>query len=110
MRLQKAIGSGDLPPYRPCGAGNGNRSFPSSATRRRYAGSLHDQDACKHAHAAAQDHQNRGHFPNDEAASKLLYLALRKIDKDWKMLPITSKQAASQFAILFGERFTDAIG
>ncbi len=53
--------------------------------------------------------KNRGHFPNDEAASKLLYLALRNIQKNWKMPPIVWKQAANQFAILFGERFTNAL-
>lgn len=53
--------------------------------------------------------KNRGHFPTDEAASKLLFLALRNIEKDWKMPPRTWKQAANQFAILFGERFTNAI-
>lgn len=53
--------------------------------------------------------KNRGHFPSDEAASKLLYLALRNIEKDWKMPPVTWKQAANQFAILFGERFTNAL-
>lgn len=31
--------------------------------------------------------KNRGHFPNDEAASKLIYLALRDIARDWKMPP-----------------------
>jgi putative transposase len=36
-------------------------------------------------------------------------LALRNIEKDWKMPPITWKQAANQFAILFGERFTNAM-
>jgi transposase-like protein len=53
--------------------------------------------------------KNRGHFPNDEAASKLLFLALRNIEKDWKMPPVTWKQAANQFAILYGERFTSAL-
>lgn len=53
--------------------------------------------------------QNRGHFPSDEAASKLLYLALRNIEKDWKMPPTTWKHAANQFAILFGERFMNAL-
>jgi transposase-like protein len=53
--------------------------------------------------------KNRGHFPSDEAATKLLYLALRHIEKDWKMPPVTWKQAANQFAILFGERFTNAL-
>ena len=53
--------------------------------------------------------KNRGHFPSDEAATKLLYLALRNIVKDWKMPPRTWKEAANQFAIMFGERFTAAL-
>ena len=53
--------------------------------------------------------KNRGHFPSDEAASKLLYLALRYIEKDWKMPPMTWMQAVNQFAILFGERFTNGL-
>jgi len=53
--------------------------------------------------------KNRGHFPSDEAASKLLFLALRNIEKDWKMPQRTWKLAANQFAIMFGERFTNAI-
>jgi transposase-like protein len=50
----------------------------------------------------------RGHFPSDEAATKLLFLALRNIEEDWKMPPQTWKQASNQFAIMFGERFTNA--
>jgi transposase-like protein len=50
--------------------------------------------------------KNRGHFPNDEAATKLIWLALRNITKDWKMPPITWRAAKTQFAILFGDRFT----
>ena len=50
--------------------------------------------------------KNRGHFPSDEAATKLLFLALRNITKDWSMPPRTWKEAANQFAIIFGERFT----
>jgi transposase-like protein len=53
--------------------------------------------------------KNRGHFPSDEAASKLLYLALRHIEKDWKMRPMTWKQAVNQFAILSGERVTNGL-
>jgi transposase-like protein len=49
--------------------------------------------------------KNRGHFPSDEAATKLIYLALRNITKKWKNPPITWKLAATQFAIQFGERF-----
>lgn len=53
--------------------------------------------------------KNRGRFPSDEAATKLLYLALRNIVKDWKTPPRTWKEAANQLAIMFGERFTDAL-
>ena len=49
--------------------------------------------------------KNRGHFPSDEAATRLIYLALRNIIKQWKSPPVTWKAAASQFAIQFGERF-----
>ena len=49
--------------------------------------------------------KNRGHFPNDDAAVKLLYLALRNITKDWKMSAREWKSAMNQFAILFADRF-----
>ena len=47
----------------------------------------------------------RGHFPSDEAATKLIYLVLRDITKKWTNPPITWKLAATQFAIRFGQRF-----
>ena len=50
--------------------------------------------------------KNRGHFPSDEAATKLLFLALRNITQNWVMPPRTWKEAANQFAIIFGDRFT----
>jgi transposase-like protein len=49
--------------------------------------------------------KNRGHFPSDEAATKLLYLALRDIHTKWKSTPLNWKAAANQFAIQFGSRF-----
>lgn len=52
--------------------------------------------------------KNRGHFPSDAAATKLLFLALRNIAKKWTMPQRTWKQAANQFAIVFGDRFTAA--
>jgi putative transposase len=47
----------------------------------------------------------RGHFPTDEAATKLIWLVLREITRDWKMPPITWHAARAQFAIMFGDRF-----
>lgn len=49
--------------------------------------------------------KNRGHFPNDESAVKLIYLALRNVTKKWNRPPISWKAAAGQFAIQFGTRF-----
>ena len=50
--------------------------------------------------------KTRGHFPTDEAATKLIWLAIRNVlgklirpTYDWK-------GAMNQFALLFGERFT----
>lgn len=51
--------------------------------------------------------KNRGHFPNDEAATKLIWLALRNIARNWKMPAITWRAAKNQFAILFAHRFTN---
>jgi putative transposase len=48
----------------------------------------------------------RGHFPNDEAAMKLLYLVLNHLAQDWKRPPREWTEAKTQFAIIFGERFT----
>ncbi len=49
--------------------------------------------------------KTRGHFPSDEAATKLIYLALRNITKKWKNPPTNWTLATNQFAIQFGERF-----
>ena len=49
--------------------------------------------------------KNRGHFPSDEAAAKLIYLALRNIIKRWKLTKPHWQLAKNQFAIRFGERF-----
>ena len=49
--------------------------------------------------------RNKGHFPSDEAATKLIWLALRAITAKWKNPPIAWAAAKSQFAIQFGERF-----
>ncbi len=51
----------------------------------------------------------RGHFPSDEAATKLLYLVLKKKKKEWKMPPREWSMAKAQFAVIFGERFIRAM-
>ena len=51
----------------------------------------------------------RGHFPTDEAATKLLFLVLNRSEKEWTMPAREWSIAKAQFAILFGERFTRAM-
>lgn len=51
--------------------------------------------------------KNRGHFPTDEAATKLIYLVLRNISQTWTMPARTWKTALVHFAILFPEAFDE---
>ena len=51
----------------------------------------------------------RGHFPNDDAATKLLFLVLNRAEKEWTMPPREWAMAKAQFAVIFGERFTRAM-
>ena len=51
----------------------------------------------------------RGHFPNDEAATKLLFLVLNRSEKEWKMPPREWVMAKARFAVMFGERFMRAM-
>ena len=46
------------------------------------------------------------HFPNDEAAIKLLYLALRGVSRKWKNAQREWTAAMTQFAMMFGDRFS----
>ena len=50
--------------------------------------------------------KTRGHFPNDEAATKLIWLALRNITAKWTRAPNFWNTAMNQFAILYDDRFT----
>jgi transposase-like protein len=52
--------------------------------------------------------KTRGHFPSDDAATKLIWLALRNITADWGRPSRDWKEAMNQFAILYEDRFTKA--
>ena len=51
--------------------------------------------------------KTRGHFPSDEAATKLIWLALRNITADWSRANRDWKEAMNQVAVLYAERFTE---
>jgi putative transposase len=50
--------------------------------------------------------KTRGHFPTDDAALKLLYLALRNLTKKWRTVSPEWRSALPHLVILFGDRFT----
>jgi transposase-like protein len=54
--------------------------------------------------------KTRGHFPSDDAATKLIWLALRNITAEWGRAAKDWKEAMNQFAILYAERFETARG
>jgi putative transposase len=49
--------------------------------------------------------KTRGHFPNDDAATKLIWLALRNITAAWSRTAPAWRPAMNQFAILYADRF-----
>ena len=49
--------------------------------------------------------KTRGHFPSDEAATKLIWLALRNITAEWPRA-FSWKESMNQFAIMYQDRFT----
>jgi putative transposase len=49
--------------------------------------------------------KNRGHFPSDEAATKLLYMALRNVVTKWRRSPGEWARAMPHLALVFGDRF-----
>jgi putative transposase len=49
--------------------------------------------------------KTRGHFPTDEAATKLIWLALRNITAAWSRTSPAWRPAMNQFAILYEDRF-----
>ncbi|GAB4476646.1 MAG: hypothetical protein OHK0044_22650 [Burkholderiaceae bacterium] len=46
----------------------------------------------------------RGHFPSDDAATQLIWLALRNIMADWTRPPREWTAAMNQFAIAYPDR------
>lgn len=53
--------------------------------------------------------KTRSLFPNEEAAQKLIYLAITNCTATWKRASPKWSAAMPQFALLFGERFTGAL-
>ncbi len=67
---------------------------------------LYTTNALESVHARVRKIiKTRGHFPTDEAAVKLLWLALRNITATWGKEANFWRSARNQFAIVYGDRF-----
>jgi putative transposase len=67
---------------------------------------LYTTNALERVHARLRKIiKTRGHFPNDEAATKLIWLALRNITATWDKAANHWPLALNQFAILYEDRF-----
>jgi transposase-like protein len=53
--------------------------------------------------------KTRGHFPHDDAATKLIWLAVRNITAEWRRPVHRWRAAMNQFAILYEDRFTKVL-
>jgi len=51
--------------------------------------------------------RSKGHFPNEEAALKLLYLALRNVEKKWRGEMRDWKRISAQLRIFFEDRLPE---
>jgi putative transposase len=81
-------------------------AFPPSVRR-----VIYTTNAIESVHARLRKIiKTRGHFPSDDAATKLIWLALRNITADWSRAAHDWKAAMNQFAILYEDRFVRAIG
>jgi transposase-like protein len=50
--------------------------------------------------------KTRGHFPNDDAAAKLVWLGIRNITRQWPTRAVGWEAAMNQFRILYEDRFS----
>ena len=69
---------------------------------------IYTTNAIESVNAQLRNIKTRGHFPSDEAATKLIWPALRDITAKWARGIFSWKPAMNQFAILCQDRFTRA--
>src|SRR3954468_21330019 len=85
----KVPGAASILPSRPHhGDDSGNRSFRSLPIRQSVRRIIYTTNAIESLNSKLRTAvRSRGHFPNDEAATKLLFLVLREVSREWKMPP-----------------------
>ncbi len=96
-------------PSARCGAGTGSTLTPFFAYPADIRKVIYTTNAVESLNMSLRKViKTRGSFPNQEAAMKLLYLALEHIAKKWTMPVQNWKAALQRFAILLGDRVPKA--
>ena len=109
-RLRGGLLGPEIPGHRPELAARLGRGHPVLCLPRRRRRILYTTNAIEALNSKLRRAvRARGHFPSDEAATKLLFLVLNRSEKEWIMPPREWCMAKAQFAVLFGERFTRAM-
>ena len=94
-----------IPASARCGGGTGRASRPFSITRRTFARAIYTTNSVESLNRSLRKIiKTRGGFPNEEAALKLLFLALRQAAKKWTMPIHHWREALNHFTILWPER------
>jgi transposase-like protein len=107
MHLSADLGARGFPRWWPPGAGPGVTSFRSLLSPPQIRRVIYTTNAIESVQAqVCKIIKTRGHFPSGDAASKLIWLALKNITAEWgKKAAKDWKDAMNQFAILYQDRF-----
>ena len=106
LRARPVGPASSRPSWRP-GAGPGTSVIPFFAFPPAVRRVIYTTNAIESINAQLRKIiKTRGHFPSDDAATKLIWLALRNITADWGRAAHDWKAAMNQFAILYEDRFT----
>lgn len=99
-------GGRSIRPSPRAGGGIGSRSFHFSHSPPKYAKlSIRPMPSRAYTSQVRKAVRGRGHFPSDEAATKLIWLVLRNMTIKWKNPPISWHAAKTQLALQFEDRF-----
>ena len=106
-RSRQAPGARSIHRSSPAGAATWEQVIPFFAFSPEVRRIIYTTNAIESLHMQLRKIiKTRGHFPSDEAATKLLWLAIRNVLAKAVRPAYDWKAAMNQFAVLFGERFT----
>ena len=105
-RSKSGPGARSTPPSRPPGGATGTFVIPFFAFPEAVRRIIHTTNAIEALNSKLRRAiRARGHFPSNEAVTKLLYVVLNRAAADWKWPPREWVEARTQFAIILSERF-----